>query len=173
MRAAPTQRQEKGTSSIITFLLTIVTHGPCWGLRTERDMLRRFSHWPLRPHPLSLSPNYSDSSIMIRSTGHVAQQRSGVSWCMSVAHGRLQSQPRNAVLHADLDGVPSIVHAAIVGCSPAEWPYLPQVVAYTAGVPAAVMTVLAVLGLEALPVPAERCVGPNTANSGHQLLFQN
>ena len=23
-------------------LCTIVTHGPCWGLHTERDMLRRF-----------------------------------------------------------------------------------------------------------------------------------
>ena len=32
-----------------SLLLTMVTHGPCWGLHRERerDMLRRFSHLPL------------------------------------------------------------------------------------------------------------------------------
>ena len=36
-------------------VLTIVTHGPCWDLQREREMLRRrFSHWPLCSHSLSL-----------------------------------------------------------------------------------------------------------------------
>ena len=38
-----------------TLFLTIVTHGPCWGFHTERDTLRRISHWSLRSHSLSLS----------------------------------------------------------------------------------------------------------------------
>ena len=42
-------------------VVEIVTHGPCWAVtKRERHMLRRFAHWPLCSHSLSLSPNYSD-----------------------------------------------------------------------------------------------------------------
>ena len=50
-RGRPTFRGRKANG---TFCLTIVTHGPCWGLHTERDTLRRFSHWPLCSHYLTL-----------------------------------------------------------------------------------------------------------------------
>ena len=42
-------------TALSLFVLAIVTHGPCWGLHTERETLRRFSHWSLCSHSLSLS----------------------------------------------------------------------------------------------------------------------
>ena len=49
-------------SWLVLLFLTIVTHGPSWGLHTERVTLRRFSFSFSFSFSLSLylSPNYSD-----------------------------------------------------------------------------------------------------------------
>ena len=50
-----TRRYQQECALPFYLLWTTVTHGRCWGLHREREMLRRFSHWSLRSHSLSLS----------------------------------------------------------------------------------------------------------------------
>ena len=89
----------------------------CWGLHTERDTRRRFSHWSLCSHSLSLSlsfsPNYSD--IVGTVLGH--RHRRGRRTSSSHRRGRALSAPSaDGHAHQLLLVLPKIHYLGTVLC---------------------------------------------------------